>query len=142
MEHTWILLADRGGARVLQVAPDKALLSIHEIVHSEGRLQNREIDTDKPGRAFDSMGHNRHATGSEVEPTQQVALRWAKELATLLEKEHNAHRYSKLMLVAEPGFMGLLKEKLGTQVQKAVVATINKDLRHTPQTELPRHLGL
>ena len=57
MTTTWILVAHRGGGRLFENSgPGTGLRLIQTIDHPQGRLKSGEINSDKPGRAFDSFG--------------------------------------------------------------------------------------
>ena len=141
METTWVVVANRAGARVLQAGADQALIPLQDIAHAEGRLQAREIDSDKRGRTFDRMGQHHHASESEVSPTQTVAERFAKELADLLYKGRTEHQFDKLVLIAEPGFLGDMRAKLDQATAKTVVATVAKDLLRSSEQDLERYVA-
>ena len=141
METTWVVVANRAGARVLQTGTDVALIPVKDIAHAEGRLQAREIDSDKRGRTFDRMGQHHHASESEISPTQTVAERFAKELADLLYKGRTERQFDKLVLVAEPGFLGYVRAKLDDVTARSVVATVPKDLLRSSEQELQRQVA-
>ena len=141
MDTTWILIADRSNARVFENAGAHHGLSlVREIEHPEGRLQNREIGSDKPGRSFDSHGQGRHALGTEYDPSEHLAQQFAKSLAGVLEEGRTHHRFDRAVLVAEPRFLGLIKDALSGPTRDCVSATVNKDLSHVREHDLPQHL--
>ena len=138
---TWILIANRSHARVVESTRGKPFVTAHDIPHAEGRLKDREIDADRPGRAYDRQGGGRHAMSAEVAPTEKVAERFAKRLAQVLEDGRTKGRYARLVLVAEPAFLGEVRAKLNPQTAKSVSAALDKDLVTVPDRELPAHLG-
>ena len=141
MTNTWILVAHRGGARIFErTGPGKGLGLIRDIPHPSGRLKNQDIGADKPGRSFDSHGVGRHALGKEHEPTEQLAERFARELAGLLDEGRTHRRYAQLVLVAEPRFLGMLRAALTPATAALVVAALDKDLGDIDARELPKHL--
>jgi len=142
MTKTWILVAHRAGARLFEnTGPGKGLTLLEQFDHSEGRLKDGEINADKPGRAFDSFGGGRHSMSKEHEPTEQVALRFAKLLGDRLDKGRAQNQYSKLVLVAEPKFLGELRNALTPQTAALVSTSIDKDLGGIVDRDLPSHLG-
>lgn len=141
METTWILIADRSHARILENTGSNSDLNVvREIEHPEGRLQNREIGADKPGRSFDSHGQGRHALGTEFDPTEHLAQQFAKSLAGVLEEGRTQHRYDRAVLVAEPRFLGLIRAALSDPTRDRVTASIDRDLSHIRTHDLPGHL--
>ena len=141
MANTWIVVAHRGGARLFEnKGPGKGLNLVNEIDHPAGKLKNREIDSDRQGRAFDSRGVSRHAYEPELLPTEHVAEQFAKQLSVLLDSARNQKRYERLVLVAEPRFLGNLRSALNAQTASLVSGTVDKDLAMTDARDLPRFL--
>ncbi len=142
MDTTWILVADRAGARLFeQQGRGKLLTLLRDLPHPEGKLKNRDIDADKHGRSFDSMGQGRHAMSTEQAPTDRVAERFAKELAQMLDQGRMQNAYGRLVLVADPVFLGMLRAALPEPLAGKVAATVNKDLTHVNERDLLDHLG-
>ena len=141
MNITWILAANRSGATLFETdGKGKPIHRLQDIPHPQGRLQNQDIDTDKPGRAFDSLGQGRHGMSTEHEPTEEVAMQFARILAELLNKGRTTHAYEKLVLVAEPRFLGMLRAALDPHTAALVVKTVHKDLPEVSEKELASHL--
>ena len=142
MNNTWILVAHRGGARLFENrGPGKGLSLLHDIPHPEGRLKNKDIGADKPGRSFDSRGQGRHALGKEQEPTEHVAEQFAKHLSAMLDDGRSRQRYTKLVLVAEPRFLGNLRAALSIPTAALITATLDKDLGGVEPHDMPGHLN-
>jgi protein required for attachment to host cells len=141
MNTTWILTANRSGATLFETdGKGKPIHRLQDIPHPRGRLRNQDIDADKPGRAFDSHGHGRHGMSTEHESTEEVAMAFARILAELLDKGRTTHAFGKLVLVAEPGFLGLLRGALDPHTAALVVKTVHKDLPEVSEKELASHI--
>jgi len=142
METTWILVADRTEARLFESkGPGKGTLQhLRDIPHPEGRLQPRDMEADKPGRISDSFG-TRHALSPHHDPEERHAQEFAHHLAEILNQGRNDHAYQKLILVAEPGFLGNLSGALDKNTSALVEKTVGKDLMHMGEDELPQHLS-
>ena len=142
MTTTWILVAHRGGARLLEnTGPGKGLQLIEEIRHPEGRLKDGEINSDRPGRSFDSLGAARHSMSKEQAPTEHVTERFAKEPGDKLQHARTANRFAALVLVAEPHFLGALRAALDAPTAALISATVDKDLGGVETRDLPPHLS-
>jgi protein required for attachment to host cells len=70
-------------------------------------------------------------------PKEAEAKHFAHELAASLEQAFGRNAYSRLVLVAPPHFLGMLRGCLSASVTKAVVATLDKDLTQINERELP-----
>ncbi len=74
------------------------------------------------------------------EAEERHAQKFAHHLAEMLNKGRNDHAYQKLILVAEPGFLGDLSGALDKNTSALVEKTVGKDLMHVGENELPQHL--
>lgn len=140
MGKTWILVAHRSGARLLENSgPGKGLELLQNVDNPAGKLKNQEINSDKPGRHLDPR-NNRHGYGHDQQPIMHVAEQFAKQLATVLEQGRTAHRYARLVLVADPRFLGLLRNCLSGPTAMLVSATLDKDLGGIETRDLHKHV--
>ncbi len=139
MDTAWIIVAHRSGARLFE-NHGRELVLLQEIPHAEGRLQDKDVDIDGPGRAFDRQGEGRHALGNEQKPTERETVKFARELAGLLEDGRIHKRYTKLVLVAEPRFLGELRAVLTPQTGSMVTATQSRDLAWMETQQIQKHL--
>ena len=141
MTTTWILIANRSSASLFESDwPGKSMRRIQDIPHPQGRMQNSDIDTDKPGRSFDSFGQGRHSMSPKQEPTEHIAQQFALDLAELLNKGRVSHAYEKLVLMAEPKFLGILRAALNENTAALVVQTVNKELLNVKEEDLANYL--
>jgi len=140
MSKLWVVVADQSKARIFTVTdPHGPLLEVDELEHPQGRELDRELNSDKPGRAFDSKGHARHSMGTAVEPGKQEAIRFAKQVADHVQAAHNEGRCSRLLLVAGPSQLGLLRENLKT-LSGMKISEIEKNLGQYDALEIRKHL--
>lgn len=114
---------------------------LHEIPHPEGRLQDKEITTDRPGRSFKSASQERHGYTPPQMPHEQLSDQFSKEIATFLDQGRNNHLYERLVLVAEPRFLGYLRQNLNDATKKHVAGSLDKDLVESSLDDLPKQLG-
>lgn len=139
MTTTWILSANRGNASLFG-RNGKSIRLLQNISHPQGTMQNRETGTDRPGRSFDSFGQGRHAMSTAQEPVAHIAQQFALDLAGLLNKGRLEHAYDKLVLMAEPKFLGILRAALDKNTATMVVQTISKDLPNISEEVLAKYL--
>jgi len=144
MAKTWILVGHEAGARVFENrGPGKGLELVETIEHPEGRLRDRDIDSDRPGRSFrkDSGDPRRSAMSRGEGPHDRVIADFARALADKLQHGRVENQYERLVLVAPPGFLGLLRASLDGPTAELVVGSIDKDLATRKESELIKHLG-
>jgi len=137
MANTWIVAADSSRARVLQVAGRERLVELEDMINPGGRMDDRELTTDANPRFRGSSGpaSDREETSAHEHETDL----FAKRIGDYLDKARTQHRYDELVVVAPPKFLGLLRKKLGKEVEKLVVDEVPKDLSWFNARELERY---
>src|SRR5688500_7012903 len=128
MANTWIVAADASRARVLQVAGPERLVEVDNLLNPEGRLQNREVNTDAAGRFSGPDRPGGHASDDESRTLDHLDEQFAKRVGDYLDKARTQHRYDELVLIAPPKFLGALRKELGKEVEKLVADEVPKDL--------------
>jgi len=138
--RTWILLADAASARLYASGErpgDWTLL--RELQHPESRMRPSELLSDKPGRVKQSTGSR--AAMEPHSPRKKVeAERFAREIAQALDESVVSGACERLVLVAPPAFLGVLREKLPPRVAARVTDVIEKDYLHLDQPTLKKRL--
>lgn len=128
MSMDWIAVADKSRCRIFQQANRNGPLEeIADLVAPATRLKNQDINSDRHGRAFDSSGQGRHAMSSSVEPVEQEAIRFAKEVVAKLDNGRQQGSFGRLYVVAEPRFLGYLRQSSGRPLKDTIAAEIDKD---------------
>jgi len=140
----WILICDASRGHLYREEPDhKGFTYLESFEHSESRARTRDLMADANGRKPNGnpggnsggnytgvgggyMGRPGAAPDTDAKAVEH--MKFARELAERLEKGLNEHEYEGLVLIAPPGFLGMLKGELGTQVAKHLIDTIDKDL--------------
>jgi len=141
MKTTWVVVAHRAGARILEHrVPGKGLALVTLVDHEAGRLRNSEINTDRPGRAFQRAGEGRSPMGTEESAHERDAATFARQVADIVQTGRNENRFGQLVLVAEPRFLGLLRGALDDVTASTVAGTVSKDLAHLEVRDLAPHL--
>ncbi len=131
MTKTWILVAHDAGARFFEsLGRGEELELIEEIEHSAGRARDSEMASDRPGRAFQrNIGdHRRSSMGQSESPHDRAVSDFARALAAKLGDGRVGNRYTRLVLVAPPRFLGLLRSSLDGPTSQLVVGSLDKDL--------------
>ncbi len=140
MKPTWIIVADNTHARIFTTETlSSALVEIEGIGHAEGRLHDREITTDLPGRIKSDDGSG-HALQQATDPKHHEFDKFAHTVAQLLEEGFNDHEYVDLLIVAEPSFLGLLRQCLSAQVKKQVTFELAKNITLHTAEDIRGHL--
>lgn len=143
MANILILVAENSRAKLLEADyPRSALREVKDFTHGQSRLSNRELTSEsKPGRSFDSKGKGRHAMEPDTEPKEVEAQIFARELVGYLDgQRNNGHAFKKLVVMAPPKFLGLLRQTMPDTLRKLVSAEVNKSLVRKSAKEIQSEL--
>jgi protein required for attachment to host cells len=140
MNDFWILVASRSEAKFYARNRGGKLRLVEKVDHPSGRLKDRDFNTDKPGRSFESGAVGRHSLSGHDTPHDRHAASFARTLAEMLREGRNAHRYAQCVLVAEPRFLGMLRDALDDVTAKTVIAQVPKELTAPGSGNLTAHL--
>lgn len=139
---TWVVVADGARARILEhTRIGGGLVALAAMDHDKAHGHARDLGSDRPGRSFESVGGAHHAISPHTDYLRYEKDKFAHEIAALLERAGTAHRFDRLVLVAPPRTLGDLRAAMGAHAKAAVIGEVHKDLTHTPDRELPDHLG-
>ena len=142
MTKNWILVANRTDARVFEhLGPGSGLTKLMEFSHPEGRLKDQDLASDQGGRAYDSEGSGRHRMEQRESPKEHEDRHFAHDLGKAMSRGLQEHKFTRLFLVAEAGFLGDLKAALDKKTSSLLGATLDKDLVHVEDRDVADHLG-
>lgn len=133
----WVITANAAVCRIFQHdGKNKPLTEVRSLDCPRGRMTGRDIDSDRPGRTYDSAGQGRHAMEPRVDPHAQEELRFAREIATTLDEAQRGGEFSRLVVIAAPRMLGYLRECLPESVSRLAGTEIDKDLTDYSADEL------
>jgi len=129
MNNVWVVVASSTRCRIFaQHKHNGPLEELEDLVHPEGRLHERRLASDRPGRTFDRAGEGRHAKGNPVKPQEQENIRFAKDVADKIDAARKRDKFERLVLIAEPGFLGQLRQDLPAATLQRLSAELHKNL--------------
>jgi protein required for attachment to host cells len=142
MTNTWVVAADHARARVFQTESSSApLVEIDTLVHAEGRMHDRDITSDLPGKVKNPGGHGGgHAFEQETDPKKHEADVFAGEIVHYLGEAHNANRFDRLIVIAEPSVLGLIRQHMPNPLNALVSLELDKNLAGMTAAEIRDHL--
>jgi protein required for attachment to host cells len=119
---------------------------ITRLSDSQAHLHDRDFKSDRPGRFFDhapltggrrgATGH--HGTGGERRPRKHEAELFAHRVAEQLLGAQS--EFDRLVVIAAPAFLGLLRKALPSSVRSRVAAEVAKDLVQEAPAALRTHV--
>lgn len=136
----WVVVCDGRKALILENTGDAKFPSLKVIETREQRdPPTREQGTDHPGRVHESVGASR----SSVEQTDwhDAAERaFLRSLVGYLDSALGAGNPKRLVVIAPPRALGVLREVYTPRVRKALQEEIDKDLVRVPIYDIERRL--
>jgi len=132
---TYIVVADAARARIF-TRDALTLIEQENLVHAEGRLHEGDLVTDSPGSEVHEATSNAARTSNEGTASQHEKEMFAKQVAKRLYTARIENSLEKLILVAPPKFLGLLRDKIDTPTQKLMIHTLPKDLSKATLEEI------
>jgi protein required for attachment to host cells len=111
---------------------------LQSIEHPAGRRRDQDIEAGQSERTFDKHARGRAQTAS---PHEHAAEDFAAALAGDLRRGRLEHGVDRIVLVAEPHFLGLVRGKLDDSTAKLALLTVPKDLVDFDANVLQDHLA-
>jgi protein required for attachment to host cells len=146
MGVTWVIVADSSRARLFELGPHNGLSELQDFSKPEGREKNSELHSDVDGHFGGAMrtgtqaGTQAHTSEPQRMPAAQANDMFARQLANLLRQGLHQQRYSSLLLVAAPKFLGQLRPCLDTQVEKCITHGLPNNIASMPVQQLEAYL--
>lgn len=134
-QMTWIAVADGSRSKVFRVAGRGKIEMESET--AVPHPPSRDINADRPGRTFDSTGQGRHAKEPPTDPHEKAETDFLHGLARQLGAAHEKKAFDRLVVVAPPRALGILRAAYPKQLAKAVAKEVAHDLTgfETPALE-------
>ncbi|MBS0351591.1 MAG: host attachment protein [Proteobacteria bacterium] len=148
MDTTWILVANASLATLYSFESSPSpqakpkLTVVDNFSHPESRMKDTDIASDRAGEYINTAGGHGNFT-EQSDPHQYEATVFARELSKKLEQGRTQNQYRKLILVAAPHFMGLLRECIAEKPFGNIkIEEIQKDYTKAKPHELLSLLNL
>lgn len=139
---TWIVVANGTTARALENdGVGKGLTPLPAFEMSVGSPPTRDLGSDRPGRVHDRFGPGRHAMEPKADWHRQDKAAFARAVAERIAGAVQAGEFDRLVLVAPPTAMGDLRAALDDRTRAKIIGEITKDLTHSPNADVERHVG-
>ncbi len=122
MNRQWVLVAHRGGAKVFERQIQKGLALLQRFQNPEARHSRTQEEN---GSAEEKANH---------------LPRFAKSICRFLDKERSLGRYDRLVIIAEPKLLGMLRSALSPRTLNAINVTVDRDFAQLPDSMLYERL--
>jgi protein required for attachment to host cells len=127
-----LVLRNEGDAQFVNLKTERVFTDANPATHEQG--------TDRPGRAFSSVGGVRSSVG-QTDWHKLEEHRFAEQAAAALERIVRERGVEALVVVAPPRALADLRKAFHPDVKKKIVAEIDKDLTKHPIDQIEKHLA-
>lgn len=126
---TWIIVVNRVEAKIFESDSKKRreIYYLNKLENPRGRLKAHEIDADKPGIFASVLSFGSRFVGTQS-PTDRISQMFAKRVVQFLEQARQGGEFDDLILIAEPQFLGKLRNLYSRDLKDVVTKEIPKDL--------------
>ena len=132
----WVLVADRQRAEILHALPASLAPypAIQCFIHAEGRMLQQELESDSAGR-LQLSGAARSAVEPHEDRWRVEAQRFAHEIIAYLDQARHDRRFDRLIVIAPPPFLGVLRATMPDVLHRTVVHEETVNLLPLTETE-------
>jgi protein required for attachment to host cells len=128
----YVFIGDGRKALLLRNAGDAQAPNLKtEHVFENDNPPTREQGTDKPGRSFASVGSRRSAM-DQADWHELEEQRFAKDIADTLQVLVREKNIEALVIAAPPKILAGLRKSMHQEVEKVIIAELDKDLTNQP----------
>jgi len=129
MNMIWILVANQAEAQIYSATRLPGSLElVHTLKHEEGAAHARDLTSDSPGRVHDRMGSASHRMEPNTGVKEEGRRRFVKEVIDRLEAARLKNEFQRLVLLAAPAVLGVIRKTMAGNLEKAVIKEISKDV--------------
>lgn len=126
---TWILVADESRARLFSAeAKDVVIDELGALAHVEGRAHDREFTRGARPATQARSGQGGHDLEPRTSEHDKHMHEFAQALAELLEDGRDEHAYDKLVIVATPKLLGVLRDTISDEVARLLADSFAKNM--------------
>ena len=134
---TWLLVADAAKAEIFQpTAVDGGIHTVYAAESELARKKNAASTTDRPGRFNDGKQAGSHAAGPSSEPQAHEQERFLADVIEGLNAAAKADAFDRLIVVAPPKVLGILRGGIHKTVADRIVGVVAKDLTQMDPREI------
>jgi hypothetical protein len=135
---TWLIVSNKSETNIYNVNWKKDSLRVVETFNNEnGRLKEGELISDGPGFTRTSSTKGARAFVREKVAVIHATEIYIKKLTSYLTLAKNKNEYDNLVVMAEPGHLGILRQNL-ERANLNIEKIINSDYSHLKKHELEK----
>ena len=130
MSTIWILVANQAQAKIYSTSriPGDTRSDGYIETCQKGPPTHGDLGAHAPGRAYNRTGPARHGMESETSVKEEGRRRFVKEIVGRLQTAHLRGEFQRLVLLAAPAVLGVIRKTLNGDLVRTVIKEIPKDV--------------
>ena len=139
-KNRWFVIANKSNMTIYSEPGDQKFHFIDRLTNDDGRVREGDLEADRAGRSDSSSGAGAHASDRSNHKHEEIARKWAAKISLRLNEGALKNDFEEMILVAEPHFLGILRDELPAPMMKKVIAQIPKEYTRGSDTEIREHV--
>ena len=140
MSNQWIVVSDAARARLFSRDAEHKLTLVDTLKHSESEAHEGDLRTGGKGEIHDSGGSGQHQADPQTTTSEKHADIFAKQVTERLKSGLNDDAFKELVIVADPSFLGRLRDHMDNPLQDTVRKTLDKNWAQHDQQQIEKQL--
>jgi len=137
----WIVTADAAQARIFQAQhQDGEMTEMSALLNSDARLTNQQSVSDRAGRMGGASSAGSHAFEPRQSHAEHVAVVFAKRVCEYLSAACRNGEVHRIYLMADPKFLGQLREHFDPQLKAVIAQELAIDVAHQKPAQIRKAL--
>jgi protein required for attachment to host cells len=137
---TWVAVIDSNNAHFYGKGPELCLGDLNHTLTARPIRDDPSVGRRELGRVHDRVGDKRHIIEPHTDDKTQKDKQFTKEVATYLESALQEQKYNRLVVIAPPKILGILRKLLNQSVKDVIVLELDKELTHLTPPQIQEHL--
>lgn len=140
MRKVWIVVANSTHSKIYHAENTHKIIELKSFEHPEGHMRANELMSDSLGRTTHMGLYGTQAMEERTSLKTKESTIFARQIIAYLEEGFKKGECERLYLIANPAFLGHLREVLTPHLAKLVHAEINKDLTQLTPEQIREYL--
>ena len=140
MSNQWIVVSDAARARLFSRDAEHKLTLVDTLKHTESEAHDGDLRTGGKGEIHDSGGSGQHQADPQTTTSEKHADIFAKQVTDRLKSGLNDDAFKELVIVADPSFLGRLRDHMDNPLRDTVRKTLDKNWAQHDQQQIEKQL--
>jgi len=140
MSNQWIVVSDAARARLFSRDAEHKLTLVDTLKHNESEAHEGDLRTGGKGEIHDSGGSGQHQADPQTTTSEKHADIFAKQVTERLKSGLNDDAFKELIIVADPSFLGRLRDHMDNPLRDTVRKTLDKNWAQHDTQQIEKQL--